>query len=370
MAIQKLGLRQQAAPHDEVSDIAKVTEIEVRLIERATEERTSQDQHPKQPRILRGQHPKQHGCVWAEFTIESDLPPEDIPEDIKVGIFKEFNKTFPAWIRFSNARKQDDSKGGAHGMAIKLMKVEGKKVLKKEENAKTQDFVLFDHPVFFIRNVKDYVLFDEELEKALNKSPNAPNPIKFIFPGLNPFKWRLHELCILRALQSKKIGSPLETQYWSATPYKLGAKSVKYFVKPSNKKSFKLPLKTKDYLREAMIDRLTTKKDMACFDFYIQVQTDSLRMPIEDPTIDWRNAKEYKVATIKILPQNFDSPEQMAFGENLSYTPWHSLPEHEPIGGINRARREVYMQTSELRHRKNRVLSQEPTPETFAPALL
>ena len=216
--MQKPGLGEEGSPSGEKADIDKVTEIEVRLLQKAV----------KKP-IPRSQHPKQHGCVWAEFTVEGDLP-----DELKVGLFKESGRKLPAWIRFSNARKQDDSKGGAHGMAIKLMGVEGEKEL-REEDAKTQDFVLFDHPVFFIRNVKDYLVFDESLEESLEKSPNAPKPIKFLFPSFNPLKWRLHEFFIVQALQSKRIDSPLETQYWSATAYKLGSLAVKYFVKPSNR---------------------------------------------------------------------------------------------------------------------------------------
>ena len=64
-------------------------------------------------------------------------------------------------------------------------------------------------------------------------------------------------------------------------------------------------------------------------------------MPVEDPTVEW-TAPWQKVATIRIPPQSFDSPEQMAFGENLSFTPWHTLPEHRPLGGVNRARKRIY----------------------------
>jgi hypothetical protein len=49
----------------------------------------------------------------------------------------------------------DDSKGGSHGMAIKLMDVEGPKAL--GDNAQTQDFAMIDHPVFFIRTILDYI---------------------------------------------------------------------------------------------------------------------------------------------------------------------------------------------------------------------
>ena len=75
-------------------------------------------------------------------------------------------------------------------------------------------------------------------------------------------------------------------------------------------------------------------------------------MPVEDASIEWseHSAPFRKVATIVIPPQTFDTPARMTFCENLSYTPWHSLPEHRPIGGINRARKVVYEAISKMRH--------------------
>jgi len=53
--------------------------------------------------------------------------------------------------------------------------------------------------------------------------------------------------------------------------------------------------------------------------------------------------------------QNGIAPEQ------LSFTPWHSLPEHQPLGSINRARRVIYEAVSEFRHRINGTKRMEPT---------
>jgi hypothetical protein len=50
------------------------------------------------------------------------------------------------------------------------------------------------------------------------------------------------------------------------------------------------------------------------------------------------------------------------FCENLSYTPWHALPEHEPLGSINRARRAIYTAISKARHEINGARRAEPTP--------
>ena len=72
-------------------------------------------------------------------------------------------------------------------------------------------------------------------------------------------------------------------------------------------------------------------------------------MPIEDPTVEWKSAWE-RVATIEIDAQEFDFPERWEWGNKLSFSPWHALEEHRPLGGINRARKVVYPASSDLRH--------------------
>ncbi len=309
---------------------------------------------------LRGQHSKGHGVVWAEFTIEPNLP-----EDLRVGVFKEPEKTFPAWVRFSNAADKDDTKNGLHGMAVKLMGVEGEKVLESEKNEKTQDFILVDHPVFFIRNAQDFASFFS----ALADSPGKP-PLKFFFSGANPLKWHSRELQILLAMKQKKITNPLATEYWSTTPYQLGSTAIKFAVKPAVSQMDKSVEKTEDYLHEAMVEQL--KNQDATFDFLVQRQTDAVKMPIEDATVKWseKDSPFQKVATIRIPRQVFDSPEQTVFGENLSFSPWHSLPEHAPLGSLNQVRKVIYQSLSEQRHQHNNVSSQEPTLQSLAPDLL
>ena len=85
-----------------------------------------------------------------------------------------------------------------------------------------------------------------------------------------------------------------------------------------------------------------------------------LAMPVEDPTVDWTSAP-VRLATISIYPQKVDVPEQMAFFDNLSWNAWNALPEHRPLGGINRARKNVYEDSSELRHKTTGVAPVIPT---------
>ena len=44
-------------------------------------------------------------------------------------------------------------------------------------------------------------------------------------------------------------------------------------------------------------------------------------------------------------------------GENMSFSPWHALEEHRPLGGINEARRRIYRDLSKFRHDQNKINS-------------
>ena len=85
-------------------------------------------------------------------------------------------------------------------------------------------------------------------------------------------------------------------------------------------------------------------------------------MPVEDPSRVWslELSPPRKVATLRILQQEFDTPAIDTFGENLSFTPWHCLPEHRPLGAINRARKIVYEILSAFRHEANHAAQREP----------
>jgi hypothetical protein len=110
-----------------------------------------------------------------------------------------------------------------------------------------------------------------------------------------------------------------------------------------------------NYLREAMKVHLDEKD--AYFDLKVQLQTNPETMPIEDPTIEWNEAESayIKVATLRIPRQLFDFQARKEFNENLSFSPWHCLPEHQPLGGVNRTRKTVYKELSKLRHELNQI---------------
>jgi hypothetical protein len=290
---------------------------------------------------FRDAHRKAHGCVQATFTVSDNLP-----ANVAQGLFAT-PKTYQAVVRFSNGSgaSADDHKGDGRGMAIKVLGVSGPKILEDEANASTQDFVMINHPVFFVRNAKDYVGFQKSLTGG----------------GLAAASWfaghLFHEVPILLAISGKKVTNPLNSRYWSMVPYKLGNTQMKYSAQPCAGSTFVETSDSVDLLRENMSAQLA--KGSACFDFMVQPRTDAASMPIEDATIEWKEAKSpfVKVASVVIAPQ---TPESEEACEIRSFTPWHSLPDHRPLGGISRSRKAIYQTISTLRHQLNNQPRVEP----------
>jgi hypothetical protein len=338
VAAPRLG--EETIPPGEDADISKIVQLNASVL------------NTKARPVRRGQHPKHHGCVRAEFRVEPGLP-----SDVAHGIFRE-PRTFAALVRFSNGESNDDRKPDAHGMAIKLLGVEGPKLLDPAGIATTQDFILVDHRVFFIRNAAEYVRFSDAFVKS-----RSHNALLMIGGLLLRYFWRRwHELGILMKFRAHTPGNPLRTTYWSTTPYRLGTGAVKYTASPQGAEA-KGPVSVPDGLREAMSAQLVSGD--ANFDFMVQRQIDTIATPLENPTVDWKESisPNIKVATLHIPPQSFTSSQQMEACENLSFNVWHSLPNHQPLGSINRVRKSVYVTISKMRHELNGVPEAEPTKE-------
>lgn len=333
-------LSQEYPPSHEAVEIEKLTT----LLTHSLAEKYGSDN------ILRDAHPKQHGCVRGTFTVQPNLP-----DNLSVGLFKTAN-SYPVWVRFSNANStvSPDGAKDMRGMAIKLMQVPGEKLLTDETH--TQDFLLISHDVFPVATVADF--------RQLVAAMVSGQWWQFALFFLRKFwvRWRTVKIGLQANQQHASL---LGLRYWSMTPYLFGqGRAVKYSVMPSHPTPQAIPQNPADtYLSDGMQQHL--QQHEATFDFMVQFQTNANRMPIEDPSIRWLEEQSpfHKVATLHLPPQTFDSEAQMEFGQNLSFSPWHSLPEHRPLGGINRARKVAYEVISEFRHQRNNVPRVEPTGE-------
>jgi hypothetical protein len=312
-------------PPDEPSDIAQVVSLIASSV---------QNDFDKTGHAVRDAHRKAHGCVQATFTVLDGLPPK-----LAQGLF--FTpRSYQSVIRFSNGsgKSQDDRVGDARGMAVKLFGVPGNKLLADDATAHEQDFIMVNHPVFFVRNASDYVGFQRAIDSG----------------GIRAFGWfaghLFHETRIILGIRNKEVNSPLDIRYWSMTPSKLGTEQMKFSALPCAGGTAALASDSPDQLSERLQEQLATKA--ACFDFMVQTRDQPDKMPIEDPTIEWneQTAPFTKVARIDIKPQ---PPEQGEACETRSFNPWHAIEAHRPLGGISRVRKDVYQAVSALRHRLN-----------------
>lgn len=294
--------------------------------------------------MRRDAHTKMHGVMKAEFTVERDLAPE-----LRVGLFAQ-PATYHAWVRCSNSVNtiRPDGERDIRGMAIKLMGVPGRKLLPGQEDETTQDFIVISSDQFPIKDAAGFdalaaAFIGDLVDKAL-----------YFLTHLD-VAWRL-----LKAF--RRFANPLQIRYFSCTPYAFGVAQVKYCATPHGRRPDRVPFDPpENCLRQAAVAQLA--KGDAVFDFCVQFRNDFEAMPIEDPTVVWpeEDSAFRKVATLRILRQDFDNDARNALGENLSFTPWHCLPEHMPLGGLNRTRRVIYELLSTYRHQTNRAPRREPT---------
>jgi hypothetical protein len=230
------------------------------------------------------------------------------------------------------------------GKSDSSVEIVGEYMLDGKSDLHTVDFITISFDSFFAKNVKELYFFTKAFFSGML------GRLLYFFNPFNPHIGTF--LSIFKSAQ--RHTSPLDVRYWSMTPYLFGTRAVKYSVRPWEHTKATIAKKpTPNYLRENMRTQLAF--DTFYFDFMVQFQSDPYTMPIEDPMVSWdeRASPFRKLATIVIPPQNFDRAAPMEFGEKLVYNPWRCLPEHRPLGGINRSRKKVYEVTSTFRKKRN-----------------
>ena len=337
---QKEGAGKSASPGLGQESVAPGEAEYIQAIAKQTLDRLKEQYPVGKGIVLRDAHPKTHGLVQAEFIVLDDLANE-----LQHGIFAKPRK-FDALIRFSagGLDVRPDTVPQGRGMAIQLLGLEGQKLL---DGAKTQDFVMINYPTFFVRNLKDYEDFHLAMASGKEKT-------------LEFFKAHPAEAEASRQLSNQPFHNPLQVRYWSETPYKLGPHAIKFSARPITNQTNARPEKTgPDYLREVMVKQIGSED--VYFEFLVQVQTDPVKMPVEDSLVEWKetDAPFQRVALIRIPKQDISAPENLKIAEKLSFSPWHALPEHRPLGSINRARRVIYRTVFEFRSKMNDVPRRE-----------
>ena len=391
----------EIVPADEPAWIDETVALGVSLQDKRAEHDATQ-----KGEVLRGVHAKSHGCVKAEFAVRPDLDEKyriglfRHSNRVHEAWIRFSNASV---LREDDLKPEKEGdpitrQNGSRGMAIKVMDVEGD-MLSKDNGRSHQDFLMINTPAFAFANTRDYL----RLNRILDRSEKGDDPKPYFFPaaladskkklaalgastdgetadlaaaraGLgraiafleseiaqNPFLNNLSDedlggtvasAIVAKAIALETVRNPMQVQYFGAAPFLFGDGQVmKFSAAPCTttpqaafaNKTADNP--SKDYLREALAETMQGKEDV-CYDFNIQTKgADTTELNIEDATTTWPDevASYVNVAKIMIrVPQTPHTDEALEHCEALAFNPWHSLVVHQPLGSINRLRRDVY----------------------------
>jgi hypothetical protein len=289
----------------------------------------------------RALHRKGHLGAKASFEVRADLA-----EPYAAGLFAR-PATYRAYVRFSNgaATHQSDRKPDVRGIAVKLVGVEGKKLIPGMEGARTQDFLAIQSASTPFRNADEFV-------RAVYAGRNVALALpRFIGAfGLG------HALSILRRFTASvgvKIPSLGLRRFYSALPVQWGPYAAKYSFVPVASESGGAGPVSDGHFADDLATRLS--RGPLVYDFSVQLFRDEATTPIEDGSVEWSEASApfVKVGRLTIEPQDVRAPAGVKLGEyieGLSFDPWHALVEHRPLGDMMRARSVAYRVSTQARH--------------------
>src|SRR6266481_166177 len=114
-------------------------------------------------------------------------------------------------------------------------------------------------------------------------------------------------------------------------------------------------------LREAVLDFFG--KNGGVWEVRAQLCTDLEHMPIENAAVVWSEevSPYQRIARITVKPQlAWSEVRSSVVDDGMSFTPWHGLAAHRPLGGIMRVRKAAYEAAKKFRAERNGRIIQEP----------
>lgn len=270
------------------------------------------------------------GCATGEMQVNA-------PASHSVGLFAT-SSTYPVTLRFANATELDDGEADFRGLSLRVHSVPGATGAGGIPNV--QDFTMNNHPALVAGTPEDFLDFI----RASKGGTLAMLWFLATHPGSIPI--------VLGGRDNHT--SPLAVTYYSTTPSRFGAGvAMKYSVAPCDPPGTRVAADHDDYLRDALQHDVSATA--FCLNFRVQLQTDAELMPIEDASVEWPEELSPYVTVAKItLPaQQVTDPAQLEQCERMLFNPWSTLAEHQPLGGINRVRKNLYTEIGRFRSQHN-----------------
>jgi hypothetical protein len=301
-------------------------------------------------------HAKSHGVVKAKLEVLPGLPPE-----FAQGLFAE-PRTFSALMRFSTNPGDllADNVSSPRGLAIKVLGAPGETVPESSAPA-TQDFVCVDSFVFPVPGPKEFREQLKPIEKTLTFPEGVKHAVSFVAREANQALRAVH----LHSAALDNIGfpaiHPLGESYSTVTPLRYGEYVAKIAFVPASPSLTSLTGKHIDLgegynpLRDLL--RAFFAGESAVWKVQAQLAlSDEEHFPIEKADVEWPADMSpwVTVATLTAAPQESYSDARQTFvDEQITYSPWHALAAHRPLGGIMRSRLQAYKDAQAYRAQRN-----------------
>lgn len=318
---------------------------------------------------MRGVHAKSHALLSGELHV---LP--GLPDPLAQGMFAH-EARYPVIMRFSTTPGDllPDAVSTPRGVAIKIIGVDGAR-LAGSEGARTQDFVMVNGPAFqtpngkaFAANLKMLAATTDRMEGvkvAVSNVMQATEKAIEAFGSTN---------AAIRSLGGEPKRHPLGETYFTQVPVRYGDYIAKLSLAPASDNLRDLHGARIDdsgnrlAIRDAMNDYFVLNDGV--WDVRVQLCTDFEAMPIEDASKAWPEDESpyVTVAQLHVRPQTaWSEARSAAVDDAMSFSPWHGLEAHRPLGQIMRLRKRAYEASAAFRA-EHGGLAQEPgqLPDVF-----
>ncbi len=311
---------------------------------------------------VRDAHAKSHGFLKAEL-----LVPE-LPSHLRQGLFSR-PASYPVIIRLSSAPGDihSDSIAAPRGMAIKVMGVDGERLL-ADDAGRNQDFLLVNIPILSFGTIRKYRQLVGLLEANAGNPAFLQRALAGVARGVETAVEAvgLQPGATLRGL-ARDNDHLLGETYHSMAAIRFGDFIAKISVAPLSANIRALTGKDvgtvgDSTMRDLVVEHFRTEG--AEYQLRAQLCTDLETMPVEDAAILWPEEKspQQPIGTLRIPPQDAYSPARRVYGDDvLSFNPWHGVRAHQPLGSIMRVRIKAYERSTRYRHEMNAQPRLEPT---------
>lgn len=313
---------------------------------------------------LRSVHAKSHALLTGRLSVKSGLPPE-----LAQGLFAQPGD-YPVIMRFSTTPGDilPDAVSTPRGLAVKVIGVKGPR-LPGTQDATTQDFVMVNGPAFQVSDAKAFLASVKLLALTTDRGEGAKVVLsKVLRTTEGAIEGLGGKSATLRALGGHPATHPLGETYYSATPFLYGPYMAKFCLAPVSED---LTMHAHDHIdiddnptaiREAMQDHFAIMGGQ--WELRVQLCTDLDTMPIENAAKTWPEDESpyIAVATLGVEPQTaWSEARSAAIDDGMSFSPWHGLAAHRPLGSINRLRKPVYEASARARAEREHRPVAEPT---------